>query len=119
MRAVLAAAAISSLLTFSQVWAQERLEVLNRTSEPIAQLFFAPIGREVWGTNQIGEGQALKVGAKAPFAVDHRSGRYSVKIVHSSGRSCRIKSVVIGRNDLVTLDDLDLTDCSRAPVITN
>jgi hypothetical protein len=90
----------------------EGMGLRNLTSATITQLYASPVGQNTFGPDQI----ALVPG----HAVDHDKilkptdiapGRYELRISDNTGRVCWVRNITLEANEVVPLQDKDLTDC--------
>jgi hypothetical protein len=86
----------------------------NLTSSTVVDFRAAPPGTGDWGPNQCANDR--------DGAVDHderlritglASGRYDVKLTYKDGRVCTVKNVEMKDAGIFSIEDKDLTDCSK------
>jgi hypothetical protein len=84
----------------------------NLTSAPITQVYISPAGQNTFSSDQI----ALIPGG----AVDHDKtlkltgiapGRYLLRVTDNAGRVCWVRNITLEANQVVSVQDKDLTDC--------
>jgi hypothetical protein len=90
----------------------ESIALRNLTSVPITQVYILPAGQNTFSADQI----ALIPGG----AVDHDEilkltgispGRYLLRVTDNTGRGCWVCNIILEANQVVPVQDKDLTDC--------
>jgi hypothetical protein len=86
----------------------------NLTSETIVDFRAAPPGTGDWGANQcandrdgaVDHDERLRMSGIAP-------GRYDVKLTDKNGRVCTVRNVEMKDGAVFSIENKDLTDCSK------
>ena len=106
---VLALAAVSS-----STLEAERLRFWNLTSGTISKLYLAPAGTNKWGPDQCKNDPDGAVDPDERLTITGiEPGRYDVKVIDKSGRTCIVPNVEIkgGRPYAFSIDERDLSAC--------
>ena len=96
--------------------AAERMRFWNTTSVEIDDLRLSPAGADKWGPNQCLNDDDKSVEADERLALkDVHPGRYDVRLKDVHGRTCTVRNVEVrtGGKYAFSIDDKELTDCSR------
>lgn len=105
--AVLAAAAAPALAKDLQFW--------NQTSREFKGVYLAPAGTAQWGPNQADNDEDHAVSADERLRITGvKPGKYDVKLVEASGRTCIVAGVsVIGTGRVAfAIDEKQLSGCA-------
>ena len=104
---------VGGLMTTAQgAESGEGIALRNLTSAPITQVYISPAGQNTFSADQI----ALIPGG----AVDHDKtlklagispGRYLLRVTDNTGRVCWVRNIALEANQVVPVQDKDLTDC--------
>jgi hypothetical protein len=86
----------------------------NLTSSTVSKLYLSPAGKDEWGRDQcqsdpdgvVDHDERLRLKGVAP-------GRYDLKIADKSGRTCIVRGVTIETDKVFSVEDKDLTDCTK------
>lgn len=104
-----------ALQTQSNVAAEGKgVRFWNLTSSTVAKLYLSPAGKNEWSADQCGNDadgavdhdERLKLAGVAP-------GRYDLKLEDKKGRVCFARNVRIEAGKVFSVEDKDLTDCSK------
>jgi hypothetical protein len=90
----------------------EGMGLRNLTSATITQLYASPVGQNTFGSDQIAlvPGHAVYHG-KILKLTDTAPARYELRIADNTGRVCWVRNITLEANEVVPLQDKDLTDC--------
>jgi hypothetical protein len=86
----------------------------NLTSSTVAKLQLSPAGKEAWGPDQcrndpdgtVDHDERLRITGIGP-------GRYDVRLAYKDGRACTVRNVEVKDGAVFSIQDKDLTDCSK------
>jgi hypothetical protein len=86
----------------------------NLTTSTVVDFRAAPPGSGAWGSNQcandrdgaVDHDERLRITGLAP-------GRYDVKLTFKDGRACTVRNIEIKDGAVFSIEDKDLTDCSK------
>jgi hypothetical protein len=86
----------------------------NLTSSTVVDFRAAQFGTVDWGPNQcandrdgaVDHDERLRITGLAP-------GRYDVKLTYKDGRVCTVKNVEMKDGGIFSIEDKDLTECSK------
>jgi hypothetical protein len=104
---------LGGLLTRAQATEDdENMGLRNLTSAPITQVYISPAGQNTFSRDQIAlipggavdHGKVLKLNGVGP-------GSYLLRVTDSAGRVCWVRNVRLEPNEVVSVQDKDLTDC--------
>jgi len=115
MRRLLIGLAALTLGPLAGVAAEHRgIRFWNLTSATVTKLHLSPAGTDTWGPDQcagdrdgeVDHDERLALAGIAP-------GRYDLKLGYEDGRTCFARDVAIEADKVFSVDDKDLTDCSK------
>jgi hypothetical protein len=86
----------------------------NLTQYAISELYLAPAGTTSWGPNQckndkdgtVDSDERLRITGAEP-------GTYDVKLTDVSGRSCLVRNIKVEAGAIFSIEEKDLTACTR------
>ena len=86
----------------------------NLTRHTISEFYLAPAGTENWGANQckndkdgtVDSDERLRITGVAP-------GIYDAKLKDVGGRSCLVRNIKIEAGEIFSIEEKDLTSCTR------
>jgi hypothetical protein len=101
-------------LTQTAVAAEKPIRFWNLTAKTVTRLELAPAGTDTFGPNlcandkdgEVDHDERLSLPGIAP-------GRYDVNIGYRDGRLCKIKGVTLQAGKVFSIEDKDLTNCSK------
>jgi hypothetical protein len=86
----------------------------NLTANTITALQLSPAGKNEWGSNQADNDRDHTVDHDERLKItDTATGTYDVKFVDKSGRTCIVANVQIKAGSIFTIEEKNLTSCSR------
>jgi hypothetical protein len=109
--------AVATLLLAGSAVAQEKgIRFWNLTANTVKQLHLSPAGKEEWGPNQckndrdgeVDHDERLRITGVTP-------GRYDVKLADNRGRACIVRNVEIKAGGVFSIEEKQLTDCTKQP----
>jgi hypothetical protein len=109
--------AVAALLLAGPAAAQDKgIRFWNLTANTVKQLHLSPAGKEEWGPDQckndrdgeVDHNERLRITGVTP-------GRYDVKLADSRGRACTVRNVEIKGGGVFTIEEKQLTDCTKQP----
>ena len=110
-------AALSALLLLAAATpaaAAKTTRLWNLTANTITKLQLAPAGTQTFGPDQTKNDK--------DGAVDHderlkitgvTTGTYDARLIDAKGRNCLIKNIAIKEGDVFSIDEKQLTDCTK------
>lgn len=95
--------------------ADSQIELHNESKWSIRQLYFAPIGSDHWGSNQLTR-NAVRTGDTFTLT-GIRCDKYDAKIVDEDGDECIVRDIALCASDKIwRIGDKDLLKCqARTP----
>ena len=94
--------------------AKKGIRFWNLTSETLAEVALAPAGSGTFGPNQCKNDKDGTVEFDEQLTiVGVTPGRYDIRTRDTKGRVCLAKNVEVKANDIFSLRDKDLSDCSQ------
>jgi len=86
----------------------------NLTRHTISEFYLAPVGTTNWGANQCRNDKDGTVDPDERLRITGvGAGNYDVKLKDVSGRSCLVRNVKIEAGEIFSIEEKDLTSCSR------
>lgn len=86
----------------------------NLTSHTVNDLELAPAGTTNFGSNlcQLDPDKSVDADERLKIA-EMKSGRYDIRLKDTTGRACTVKNVEITAGKVFSIDEKQLTNCSR------
>lgn len=109
MKKILAAAGFS---LFAAHAAAATVNIENKSSWEIHELYFAPSSQDDWGDDHLGQ-KVLKSGMTLTLK-GVKPGKWDVRLVDEDEDECIVKNQSISASEKFTLDDDDLLGCQAA-----
>jgi hypothetical protein len=109
---------LALLLAFSIAAAQDRrgIRFWNLTAETVKQLYLSPAGKDEWGPDQCKNDRDGEVDHNERLRIiGIQPGRYDVKLADARDRLCIVRNVEIKDAAVFTIEEKQLTDCTRRP----
>ena len=94
--------------------AAEKMQFWNETAHEMTGVYLAPAGTQTFGPNQTLNDDDKSVSADERLLITGvKPGRYDVKLVDASGRTCLVKDVQVRGTGKVafSVGEKQLTDC--------
>jgi hypothetical protein len=89
-----------------------QVELRNNSRWSLQEIYFAPIGSDKWGPNQISRGSVKPEGTFTLTGI--HCDKYDVKIVDEDDNECIVRDVGLCAADKIwRIDDKDLASCQR------
>jgi hypothetical protein len=110
------ALAVSALMfTVASTLAAERpMRFWNLTRNTISEFQLAPAGTANWGENQCKNDKDGTVDSDERLRITGiEPGRYDARLKDLSGRVCFARNLDIKGGEIFSLEERDLTDCSK------
>jgi hypothetical protein len=111
----LALAALALAVTLSLASAQTRpTRFWNLTRHTISEFYLAPAGTTTWGPNQCKNDKDGTVDSDERLRITGvASGSFDAKLTDTSGRTCLVRNVKVEAGEIFSIEEKDLTDCSK------
>ena len=114
LKIALAAATAAVLFSAPAQAASKGIRFWNLASITIAKFYMAPAGSGKYGANQcendrdgtVSPDERLKITNVTP-------GSYDVKLADTKGRVCIVKGIKVDADAVFSIEDKDLTSCSK------
>ena len=114
MRRSLTAALVAMLMTSGAHGQSKSTRFWNLTANTITALQMSPAGKENWGINQCRNDRDGTVDHDERLRItDVDPGRYDVKFVDKTGRSCIVRNIDVKEGAIFTIEEKQLTDCRK------
>ncbi len=85
----------------------------NLTRYTISELYLAPAGTTNWGPNQCKNDKDGTVDPDERLPITGVTpGRYDVKLVDASGRTCVVRNVKVEAGQIFSIEERELTSCT-------
>jgi hypothetical protein len=86
----------------------------NLTRHTISEFHLAPAGTTDWGPNQCTNDKDGTVDPDERLRITGvAAGSYDAKLTDVSGRTCLVKSVKVEAGEIFSIEEKELTDCSK------
>lgn len=86
----------------------------NLTGQTIAEFQLAPAGTTQWGENQTRNDKDGTVDSDERLRITGvEPGRYDARLKDVTGRVCVVRNLDIKAGDIFSVEERDLTDCSK------
>ncbi len=110
-----AALALALVLAPTLAFAQERpTRFWNLTQSRISEFYLAAAGTTEWGPNQAKNDKDGVVDPDERLRITGiKSGTFDVKLTDLDGRSCMVKGLKIDVGQVFSIDEKQLTGCSK------
>ncbi len=94
--------------------ADKPTRVWNLTSKTITNLQLASAGTTAFGDNQCLNDKDKEVEHDERLKVTNvETGKYDIKVGYEDGKTCLVKGVAIETGKVFSIEDKDLTDCTK------
>jgi hypothetical protein len=112
---VFALAAMATQALSTQALAEGRpTRFWNLTRHTISELYLAPTGTTDWGPNQCKNDKDGTVDADERLPITGVApGSYDAKLTDVSGRTCVVRNIKISAGEIFSIEEKDLTTCTR------
>jgi hypothetical protein len=102
-------------LASSAAFSQDRpTRFWNLTHGRISEFYLAPPGTTNWGPNQAKNDKDGVVDPDERLRITGvQSGSYDIKLTDLDGRTCMVKNVKVETGQIFSIDEKDLTGCSK------
>jgi hypothetical protein len=109
----LAAAALTATVATASA-ADRPTRFWNLTHNTIQEFQLAPAGTTAWGENQCKNDKDGAVDFDERLRItDIATGRYDARVKDAAGRVCFVRGIAIKAGEVFSIDEKDLTDCTR------
>jgi hypothetical protein len=105
-----------AMLATTSAAAQDRtgIRFWNLTLYTVTQMQMSPAGQNAWGPDQCKNDKDGTVDHNERLRITGiTAGRYDVKLADKIGRQCLVRDVEVKDGAVFTIEEKQLTDCSR------
>jgi hypothetical protein len=86
----------------------------NLTRHTISEFHLAPAGTTDWGPNQCKNDKDGTVDPDERLRITGvTAGSYDAKLTDVSGRTCLVKNIKVEAGEIFSIEEKELTDCSK------
>lgn len=114
MRWILASVSLL-LASTSELAAQGKgIRLWNLTTSTISGFELSPAGKNAWGPNQTLNDRDKEVDHRERLRITGvEPGSYDARITYPDARQCFVRDIEIKADAVFSIEDKDLTDCSK------
>ncbi|MGD0635524.1 MAG: hypothetical protein ABSA13_14835 [Beijerinckiaceae bacterium] len=110
----LALSALIVIAATGTAFAAKNTRFWNLTENTITTFQIAPAGTDKWGENQTKNDKDNAVDHDERLKITGVSdGTYDIRLSDAKGRTCFVKNVAIREGDVFSIEEKQLTDCSK------